>query len=163
MGKLNYAATHLIGMAAAAKAFREFALAQTEAAKAQTAKLEAVAALLPPLMTATAAAAAATTTTPTGSKDEARQARRRKSFNSGPSGRTSTVGLDLKNLPIMPTDSAMTDAGRHDMRWALRIHNRAQLAEAAGLADPNAPHPGTRGGTCPGSTSSLARSTLNPA
>ena len=44
----------------------------------------------------------------------------------------------------MPTDDALQRAGRHDMRWALRIHNRARIAEVAGLADPNASHPVTR-------------------
>jgi hypothetical protein len=43
----------------------------------------------------------------------------------------------------MPTDAALRVAGRHDLRWALRAHDRERLAELAGLADPNRPDPST--------------------
>ena len=44
-----------------------------------------------------------------------------------------------KGQGFMPTDSNLRAAGRNDLRWAIHLHSRARLAEAAGLADPNAP------------------------
>jgi hypothetical protein len=49
----------------------------------------------------------------------------------------------LLATPVMPTDAALRVAGRHDLRWALRAHDRERLAELAGLADPNRPDPST--------------------
>ena len=44
----------------------------------------------------------------------------------------------------MPTEAQLVDAGRHDLRWALRIHDRSRLARDAGLADPNRADPETK-------------------
>ena len=46
---------------------------------------------------------------------------------------------------IMPTNEQLIAHGRHDMRWALRIHDRASIVELAGLHDPNAANPNTGG------------------
>jgi hypothetical protein len=46
---------------------------------------------------------------------------------------------------IMPTNEQLIAHGRHYMRWALRIHDRASIVELAGLHDPNAANPNTGG------------------
>ena len=106
MGRLNYHASKLTEVTAAAKAFKEFASEQ----RAKT-------------------------------MDEAND---RKATTKT---RTTTRGDDkiarLLDTPVMPTESELLGAGRHDMRWALRIHNRERLAEEAGLADPNRANPAT--------------------
>ena len=106
MGRLNYHASKLTEVTAAAKAFKEFASEQR--AKAM---------------------------------DEAND---RKTTTKT---RMTTRGDDkiarLLDTPVMPTESELLGAGRHDMRWALRIHNRERLAEEAGLADPNRANPAT--------------------
>ena len=50
----------------------------------------------------------------------------------------------LLGAPVMPTEAQLVDAGRHDLRWALRIHDRSRLARDAGLADPNRADPETK-------------------
>ena len=49
----------------------------------------------------------------------------------------------LLDVPVMPTEQQLVNAGRHNLRWALRIHDRDLLAEIAGLADPNKADPNT--------------------
>jgi hypothetical protein len=44
----------------------------------------------------------------------------------------------------MPTEARLLASGRHDLRWALRIHDRSRLAADAGLADPNRADPETK-------------------
>ena len=50
----------------------------------------------------------------------------------------------LLGIPVMPTEAQLLASGRHDLRWALRIHDRARLAALAGLADPNRADPETK-------------------
>ena len=50
----------------------------------------------------------------------------------------------LLGVPVMPTEARLLASGRHDLRWALRIHDRARLAADAGLADPNRADPETK-------------------
>ena len=108
MGRLNYNASKLTDVSAAAKAFKEFASEQ----RAKT-------------------------------MDEAND----RKTTTKTKTKTTTRGDDkiarLLDMPVMPTESELLVAGRHDMRWALRIHNRERLAEEAGLADPNRANPAT--------------------
>ena len=50
----------------------------------------------------------------------------------------------LLGIPVMPTEAQLLASGRHDLRWALRIHDRSRLAALAGLADPNRADPETK-------------------
>ena len=50
----------------------------------------------------------------------------------------------LLGVPVMPTEARLLASGRHDLRWALRIHDRSRLAADAGLADPNRADPETK-------------------
>lgn len=127
LGMLNYAATDLTDIYVAAKAFRAFAVADRSAVEnVDQAKAERHKSFPTPLLT----------TKPDESKGDEGQRRRQYPGKK--------IQPELIDLPIMPTDSALVNARRHDMRWALRIHGRAQLAEVAGLIDPNAAHPDGR-------------------
>ena len=114
MGKLNFAASAMADAEEAARALRAFALQE------QTRSSE--------------------------------ERRRRGSFvENDATGEDQSFAIGKKHrhqrllgVPVMPTEARLLASGRHDLRWALRIHDRSRLAADAGLADPNRADPETK-------------------
>jgi hypothetical protein len=49
----------------------------------------------------------------------------------------------LLRSPVMPTETQLLLLGRHDLRWALRVHDRRALTALGGFVDPNRADPRT--------------------
>ena len=119
MGKLNYAASAMADAEDAARALRVFAEARVRSSPASRdgSRRE--------------SATDASSSSDASSDGRASFARRHRHAR-------------LLGAPVMPTEAQLVDAGRHDLRWALRIHDRSRLARDAGLADPNRADPETK-------------------